>query len=123
MIAFRRAAVAAVVFASFTLSALAADVTGKWTSTFDTAVGEQHYTYTFKVDGEKLTGTAVNDSSSSDITDGKIKGDDITFVENLKYEGQTLVVTYVGKVSGDEIKFTRTVGDYGSEELVAKRAK
>lgn len=123
MIAFRRAAVAAVVFASFTLSALAADVTGKWTSTFDTAVGEQHYTYTFKVDGEKLTGTAVNDSSSSDITDGKMKGDDITFVENLKYEGQTLVVTYVGKVSGDEIKFTRTVGDYGSEELVAKRAK
>jgi len=40
------------------LSAFAADISGVWTATFNTQVGEQHYTYTFKVDGEKLTGTA-----------------------------------------------------------------
>jgi hypothetical protein len=34
-----------------------------------------------------------------------------------------LKITYKGKISGDEIKFSRTVGDAGGEEFVAKRAK
>jgi len=105
------------------VSALAADVAGAWTATFNTQIGEQHYTYTFKVDGEKLTGTAKNDMGSSEITEGSIKGDDITFVENLNFNGDKIVITYTGKVSGDEIKFTRKVGDFGTEELTAKRVK
>jgi hypothetical protein len=38
-------------------------------------------------------------------------------------EGQPLRITYTGKVSGDEIKFTRKVADIATEEFVAKRAK
>jgi hypothetical protein len=35
-----------------------------------------------------------------------------------------LPVSYVGQiVSADEIKFTRNVGEFATEELVAKRAK
>jgi len=105
------------------LSAWAADISGQWTATFNTQVGEQHYTYTFKVDGEKLTGTAKNDNGTSDIQSGTVKGDDVTFVENLDYQGQKLVITYTGKISGDEIKFTRDVGGVAKEELVAKRVK
>jgi hypothetical protein len=41
----------------------------------------------------------------------------------LNYQGQALRVVYKGKVSGDEIKFTRNVADMVSEDLVAKRAK
>ena len=33
----------------------AADITGKWTATFDTQIGQQHYTYTFDVKGSQLT--------------------------------------------------------------------
>ena len=40
------------------IPALAADVAGKWTASFDTQIGVQNYTYTFKVDDAKLTGTA-----------------------------------------------------------------
>jgi hypothetical protein len=105
------------------LSAWAADISGQWTATFNTQVGEQHYTYTFKVDGEKLTGTAKNDNGTSDIQSGTVKGDDVTFVENLDYQGQKLVITYTGKISGDEIKFTRDVGGVAKEDLVAKRVK
>jgi hypothetical protein len=33
------------------------------------------------------------------------------------------VITYTGKISGDEIKFTRKVGDFATEEITAKRVK
>jgi len=34
-----------------------------------------------------------------------------------------VAITYTGTVAGDEIKFTRKVGDFATEELVAKRKK
>jgi hypothetical protein len=119
----RSAIVLAMLVAGMALSALAADISGQWTATFNTQIGEQHYTYTFKVDGEKLAGTAKNDMGTTEITKGTIKGDDISFVENLDFNGNKVAITYTGKISGDEIKFTRKVGDFATEELVAKRVK
>jgi hypothetical protein len=104
-------------------TAFAADVTGKWTASFETQIGTQNYTYELKSDGEKLTGKATSQFGSSDITEGTIKGDDIAFVENLDFQGTPLRIEYKGKVSGDEMKLTRKVGDIATEELVAKRAK
>ena len=103
--------------------AFGADVTGKWTASFETQIGTQNYTYDFKVDGGKLTGTAKSQAGESKITEGVVNGDDISFVESLDYQGQALRIVYKGKISGDEIKFTRNVADMVSEDLVAKRAK
>ncbi len=119
----RIAAVLPVLVLGLALSALAADISGQWTATFDTQVGQQHYTYTFKVDGEKLTGTAKSDNGTTEIQNGTVKGDDVSFVENLDYQGQKLAITYTGKISGDEIKFTRDVAGAAMEDLVAKRVK
>jgi len=109
------------------VSAYAADVSGKWTAEFDTAIGVQKYTYEFTVDGTKLTGKAVgkraDNEATVEIQEGKINGDEITFVENLKFGDQDIRIEYKGKVSGDEIKFTRKVGDFANEEFVAKRVK
>jgi len=112
--------VAVLTFAAF---ALAANIDGTWTATFDTQIGEQHYTYTFKADGEKLTGTAKNDMGETTIEEGVIKGNDISFTENLDFQGMKLAIKYTGKLSGDEIKFTRQVGTFATEEFVAKRKK
>jgi len=103
--------------------AVAADIAGKWTASFDTQIGVQNYTYTFKVDDAKLTGTAESQFGKTDITEGTVKGDEISFVENLDFQGNALKITYKGKISGDEIKFTRNVADMVTEEFVAKRAK
>jgi hypothetical protein len=107
----------------FAAAALAANIDGVWTATFNTQIGEQHYTYTFKADGEKLSGTAKNDFGETPIDDGVIKGNDISFTENLDFQGQKINIKYTGKVNGDEIKFTRQVGTFATEELVAKRKK
>jgi hypothetical protein len=100
-----------------------ADVTGSWTATFDTQVGVQKYTYTFKVEGSKLTGRAKSENGDTEIQEGKVNGDEIEFVENLNFQGMPLRIEYKGKIAGDEIKFTRKVADVATEELVAKRAK
>ena len=110
------------IFFALAVCALA-DVTGKWTASFDTQIGQQNYTYTFKADGAKLTGTAASQNGETPILEGKVNGDDISFVENLKFQDMEIRIEYTGKISGDEIKLTRKVGDFATEELVAKRSK
>ena len=112
-----------VLLAAGAAAAFAGGAAGKWTAAIDTQIGVQNYTYDFKVDGEKLTGTAKSQFSESPITEGSVKGDTISFVETLTYQEMTMRVVYKGTVSGDEIKFNRQVGEIASEDFVAKRAK
>lgn len=48
---------------------------------------------------------------------------DISFVETVRFQDQEIAVAYRGKIMGDEIKFTRTVADSITEEIVARRIK
>ena len=109
------------------VQSFAADISGKWTTTITTAIGEMNYTFDFKVVGEKLTGKAVmsmgGETSASDLSEGTVKRDEISFVEMLKVQGQELKCEYKGKISGNEIRGSRTVGSYGTEDFVASRAK
>ncbi len=102
-------------------------VTGKWRGQFDSQIGVQKYTYEFKVDGTNLTGRAVgiteNGTNNTAITEGKIVQDAISFVEPLKFDDNELRIEYTGKVSGDEIKLHRKVGDIAEEDLVVTRVK
>lgn len=107
----------------FVTSLLAGDVNGNWTTTISTQIGDMPYTYTFKVEGEKLTGKAKSQFGDIEIIGGKFKDDEITFIENVEFNGSAIRIDYKGKVAGDEIKFTRQVGEFGAEEFVAKRVK
>jgi hypothetical protein len=102
----------------------AADITGNWSSSFETQIGTQTYTYDFVVKGTTLTGKMKSNLGESDVLDGKVEGDKVTFGELLKFEGMEIKITYTGTiVSDDEIKFTRNVADFATEQLVAKRVK
>ena len=105
--------------------AFAADVTGTWTATFDTQIGAQEYTFEFKQQGTKLTGVAKSKlaEATTQITDGTVNGDDLSFVENLEFQGMPLRITYKGKISGDSIAFTRNVAEIADETATAKRVK
>ena len=48
----------------------------------------------------------------------------MSFVETLTFQGMEVRIVYTGTISSDdEIKFTRQVGEFATETLVAKRAK
>jgi alpha-L-arabinofuranosidase len=106
---------------------LAADVTGTWNSEFDSQIGVQKYAFTFKQDGKKLTGKANSEAGDrkreAELKEGKVDGDAISFVEMLNFQDNEIRITYTGKLSanGSEIKFTREVGSFAKEEIVAKR--
>jgi hypothetical protein len=106
------------------LAAGAADITGKWTASFDTQIGRQDYTYDFVVKDSTLTGKIKSNLGASDVLEGKVEGDKVSFVEIFRFQDMDIRITYTGTVtSADEIKFTRQVADIATEELVAKRVK
>ena len=120
----RMATVAAMALSCLTLVSAAADITGKWSATFDTQLGEQRYTYDFQVKGTQLTGSAVSNLGKAEIKNGKVDGDTVTFLELLDFQGMPLEIAYTGKiVSNDQIDFERKIGDIATEKLVAKRVK
>ena len=89
-------------------SAWAADVTGKWvaqTPGRDGATSET--TFTLKVEGTVLTGTMTSSRGESTISEGKVAGDEISFVIVRKMGENEMKTLYKGKVAGDEITFTR----------------
>ncbi len=102
-------------------------ITGKWKAEFDSQIGIQKYTYDFKVAGTNLTGRAIGirDMGTNEvaITEGSVTTNGIFFVEPLKFDDNDIRIEYTGKISGDEIKLHRKVGDFAEEDLVAKRVK
>jgi hypothetical protein len=115
----------AVLLSLAAVHAAAADISGTWKASFDTQIGQQNYTYTFTVKDGVLTGKIQSEmGGTTDVTEGKVDGNKVSFVEIFKYQDMEIRITYTGNVtSPDEIKFTRQVADFATEELVAKRAK
>ena len=97
--------------------AAAADISGKWKAEFSTPDGTQRVnTFTFKMDGGKLSGTVAGTQDETPIQDAKVNGDEISFAAERPF-GKFV---YSGKVSGNEIKFKVTFNDQ-SFEMTAKR--
>ena len=105
------------------VTALAADLNGKWKASVETPRGTQEITFDFHVDGPTLTGKVTSPRGESAITDGKIDGDSLSFTQTVNFNGNVMKINYTGKVDGDSIKFTRTVGDRPAVEFTATRDK
>ena len=117
-------------FSSFPLAASirAADIDGTWRADFDRQIGQQKYVFELKADGEKLTGKALADrpqlgKTETDLKNGRIVKDEISFTETLKFQDQEIVIEYKGKIVGDELKLHRKVGEIAAYDIVAKREK
>ena len=99
----------------------AADVTGKWTGTVETPNGTRDVTMNLKADGSNLTGTVSGRNGDTEIKDGKINGDDISFTVIRNFNGNEIKQNYTGKVSGNTVKFKYQMRDR-EVELTVKRA-
>jgi hypothetical protein len=103
------------------LAALAAEVAGKWKAEFTTPDGQTRSSlFTFKVEGDKLTGTVSSPRGDAPIQEGKVSGDEISFVVVREFGGNEVRINYKGKVSGNELKLTVDFGER-SFEMTAKR--
>ena len=112
----------------------AADASGTWTWSTPARGGgggqARQMTMKLKVEGDKLTGTVTSpgrqggDPVDTAISDGKVKGDEISFAVTREFNGNKMTQKYSGKVSLDAIKgkieFDRN-GETQSRDWEAKR--
>lgn len=116
--------------------ALAADVTGKWTYEQPGRGGGpgRPTTITLKADGAKLTGSIPgmgrgggDPPPPTDITNGKIDGNNISFEVKRNMGGNEMIIKYEGVMDGDSLKLKITrPGQDGTPmttEATAKREK
>ena len=118
----------------FTAWVHAADAGGKWAWAMPGRGGGEprKTTLTLKVEGEKLTGKVSTpgrdggDPRETEISNGKVKADEVSFTVTREFGGNTFTQKYSGKVSGDTIKgkieFERN-GETQSRDWEAKREK
>ena len=96
-------------------------VAGEWDGALNTPGGARPFKLIFKVDGEKLTGTARRTSGDVPVT-GTIKGDIITFEYTVNYNDNALTLSFSGKVTGDSMSGNVSFGGQADDTWSAKRA-
>src|SRR5581483_7818341 len=91
--------------------ASAADVSGKWTAQMQGRDGQSHeITLNFAVNGDQLTGTMTTPRGDTDISDGKVDGNNVSFSQKMTFGDHEVTINYKGTVSddGNSIEFTRS---------------
>ncbi|HEX4273919.1 MAG TPA: hypothetical protein VHZ74_01125 [Bryobacteraceae bacterium] len=113
---------AALAMLSISFVASAADATGKWAGETPGRNGNQPITFNLKAAGDTLTGTITTAQGDRTIEEGKVDGDNISFVLSIpgRDGGPPNKQTYKGKVSADSIEFTRE-GGRGPITFTAKK--
>ena len=119
-----------VTFGMFAGTARAADSatgTWSWTQTRNDQVIKS--TLVLKQDGEKLTGTLATPGRDgaerkTDISDGKVTADGVSFKVVREFNGNKFEQTYTGKVNGDKlnlkVEFERN-GEKQTRDIEAKK--
>lgn len=111
-----------VALALFTTGAFAADISGKWTAETKGRDGQARtQTFNLKQDGSTLTGSVSSPMGENQISDGKVDGDNISFVVKMERNGTEMKMPYTGKVSGNEIQF-KVESPRGTREMTAKKS-
>jgi hypothetical protein len=105
----------------------AADPSGKWTAETQGRNGNtMTVTMNLKADGDKLTGTVSGRMGETEISDGKVDGDTVSFTVVREFNGNKIKQNYKGKLDGDTIHFTVAMegGQGGGQErkMDAKRS-
>ncbi|GGB10126.1 MULTISPECIES: glycoside hydrolase [Mucilaginibacter] len=94
-----------------------ADLNGKWAGKLVTSDGQEYpLLYNFKVDGDKLTGTALTPEGDVDIKEGKTNGTDFSFT--VATSGIT--IPHTGKFMGDSISVELDINGSKSNSVLKR---
>jgi len=96
------------------------DVSGTWDLKVETSGGTATPTIILAQEGEKITGTYRGRLGESRL-DGTIKGNEIAFTVNVKFENRVLTVVYKGTVDKDSMRGTVRFGDRGTGNWTGRR--
>ncbi|MBS1532974.1 MAG: glycoside hydrolase [Bacteroidetes bacterium] len=104
----------ALAFVATVALAAIADLSGKWVGSVKDPDGNDHSIHlVFKVDGEKLTGTAQADGDPQNIEEGKVTGNDFSF-KVTTHDGDAIPVygKYVAEGDSVSLNFEQNGGKF-----------
>ena len=84
------------------LSLAAADVSGKWSAEVDVAGNHATPQFTFKQDGDKITGTYKGMLGEAPVT-GTVDGKKISWVVKASFNGDAVTIVYTGTLESDTL--------------------
>jgi len=96
------------------------NVSGSWAFEVQTEQGSGSPSFTFKQDGEKLTGTYKGAFGEGPV-EGTVKGNAINFNVKVNAQGQDVVISYTGTIESGSMKGSVKLGDLGTGTWTAKR--
>ena len=98
-------------------------ISGKWESKFTTPNGDTRTTtYTFKVDGDKLSGTVAGGMGGDAPLAGTVKGNEVKFTVTRQGPNGEMKLEYSATVEGDTMKGT-VESPRGKRDWTATRVK
>ena len=91
-----------------------AEIDGKWQGSHPGPGGVVRVLFDLRTDGESVSGTVTNELlGESEIQDGMIRGDEITFLRVVQRGRREITFHYTGRIEDEEILFTRTAEGAG----------
>jgi len=101
----------------------APDVSGDWKGTFDLNGTPTELKFHLQSSGSTVTGTMERPGAPpSEIHEGKIEGEVVSFWVATDYEGQSYTIVYKGKISPGQIDFDFGTADQAwSAQVTAKK--
>lgn len=89
---------------------------GKWDGIYETPNGDVEFSITYKVSGNKITGTISSEYGDMEINEGTVKGN--TFEYTMDFNGTE--INHKGKLSGNKITITSSGGEEDITLVVTK---
>lgn len=91
-----------------------AEIDGKWQGSHPGPGGVVRVLFDLRTEGESVSGTVTNELlGESEIQDGMIRGDEITFLRVVQRGRREITFHYRGRIGDGEILFTRTAEGAG----------
>jgi hypothetical protein len=94
---------------------------GTWNISIETPMGTRNSTLALKSEGGKLTGTQSEGSRSTEIADGAVSGNQVSWKIAIN-EPVPMELEFAGEVEGDKISGKASAGLFGSFPFSGARA-
>jgi len=96
-------------------------IDGKWNTTVQSPMGAQKSEVTLKTSGNTLTGTAVAQGNTTELADGKVDGNNVSWKVSITTPFP-MTLEFSGAVTGDTMSGNVKAGNFGSFPFSGTRA-
>ncbi len=120
---FRLSMIIALAISSVIIGAAqeAPSVVGTWDMTIDSPQGQRKAVLVIRQEGDKLKAAMKGSQGERPLDSAVLKGDEITLVMTIQFQGSDMVITYKGKAEKDSMKGEADFGGFATGEWAAVR--